>query len=361
MSWLRIRRRSGEPAIAPCLCVIEAPCNTPSVSDAKKILDAHVKFELARWTGDARNEQIADEVDAAFTWLSTVRLNQLFTSAELAETATKYSQQYDVTDELLAMIGAAARSAYMVASKDQTRIKDVVPVDSYRGLASAVIDMQDLREEITRQITTSEVYSKLMGHVVYQGIKNYLQAENVFARKLPGASALMKMGQSAINSAAPKLEQAVDKQLAAFVNANIQDNIRESKQYMDKVLDERALKAVAAELWDKNADLTFAELTSLIPVDVIDEVNAAGRQSWLHVRAQEFFSAVVGRVIDDFLKENGKRKVTDILADAGITKEFATDIAIDIAGPIIDKAVADGFLEARIRARLEPFYTDYFG
>lgn len=348
--------------MAPCPLAggCNLACNTRFVTEAKKILDAHVEFELARWTGDARNEQLTEEVAAAFAWLGTVRLNQLFTSAEIVEWCTRYSAEFEVTDELLKMIGAAARSAYVVASKSDARVGDLIPESSYDTVADAVIDMADLREAITTQVTTSEVYSRLMSHVVYQGIKNYLQAENVIARKVPGASTLMKMGQSAINTAAPKLEQAVDKQLTAFVNANIQDNIRESKRYMDKVLDKRVLSAVADEVWDTNAKSTVAELAELIPVDAVDDITKAGREAWLHVRTNEFLHAVLTRVVDDFLKQQGKRKIADILADAGVTQDLATDVVIDLTGPVIDKAVADGYLEARIRARLEPFYSEYF-
>ena len=345
----------------PVTARLEWACKTHAVSEAKKILDAHVEFELARWSGDARNEQLTEEVAEAFAWLGTVKLNQLFTSAEVVDWCTRYAQEVDLTDELLKMIGAAARSAYVVASKDETRLVDLVPQASYETVADAVIDMTELREEITKQITTSEVSSQLMSHVVYQGIKNYLQAENVIARKVPGASTLMKMGQSAINTAAPKLEQAVDKQLTAFVNANIQDNIRESKRYMDKVLDKAVLSAVAGEVWDTNAQATVSELAGLVPVDAVDEVTDAARQAWLSVRGNEFLTAVLTRVVDDFLKQQGKRKVADVLADIGITETLATEVIIDVTGPVIDKAVADGYLEARIRARLEPFYSDYFG
>jgi len=345
----------------PLVAEPDWPCKTHAVSEAKKILDAHVEYELARWTGDARNEQLAEEVAEAFTWLGSVKLNQLFTSAEIVDWCTRYAQQIELTDELLKMIGSAARSAYVVASKDDTRVVDLVPQNSYDTIADAVIDMTELREEITKQITTSEVYSQLMSHVVYQGIKNYLQAENVIARKVPGASTLMKMGQSAINTAAPKLEQAVDKQLTAFVNANIQDNIRESKRYMDKVLDKAVLSAVASEVWETNAQATVSELASLVPVDAVDDVADAAREAWVSVRGNEFLTAVLTRVVDDFLKQQGKRKVAEVLADVGITESLATDVVIDITGPVIDKALADGYVEARIRARLEGFYLDYFG
>ena len=59
-------------------------------------------------------------------------------------------------------------------------------------------------------------------------------------------------------------------------------------------------------------------------------------------------------------KQQGKRKVADILVDAGVTEDLVTDVVIDLTGPVIDKAVADGYLESRIRARLEPFYAERF-
>ena len=60
-------------------------------------------------------------------------------------------QEFEVTDQLLAMIGSAARSAYVAASKDDTRIGDLIPEASYDQVASAVLDMQELREMITTQ------------------------------------------------------------------------------------------------------------------------------------------------------------------------------------------------------------------
>ncbi len=120
--------------------------------------------------------------------------------------------------------------------------------------------MDGLRKAATTQIATSEVYSRLLSHVIYQGIKNYLQSENTITRKVPGASTLMRIGQNAINTAAPKLEKTIDRQLTAFVNANIQDSIRESKRYLDKVLDQELMVEVADEVWDTNAKSTVADL-----------------------------------------------------------------------------------------------------
>ena len=101
---------SSEDTSGPDSAGFAPPCNTHAVSEAKKILDAHVEFELARWTGESRDEQLTEEVAAAFAWLKTVRLNQLFTSAEVVEWCTRYSQEFEVTNQLLAMIGSAARS-----------------------------------------------------------------------------------------------------------------------------------------------------------------------------------------------------------------------------------------------------------
>ncbi len=219
--------------------------------------------------------------------------------------------------------------------------------------------MSDLRAAITEQITTNEVYASLIAHVLYQGIKNYLQSENVIAKRVPGASALMKMGQNAISTAAPKLEQAVDRQLTAFVNSNISDSIRDSKHYLDKVLDDELIAAVAGEVWDSNAKTSISEFVALVPADAVDEFISAGATAWEHLRETKLFASLAKSAIAGFFAEYGDEPVGSLLSRAGISAEVITPLAIEIATPVAQKALDDGYLEERIRAHLAAFYDQY--
>ena len=219
--------------------------------------------------------------------------------------------------------------------------------------------MKAVRAAVTDQITTSEVYSQLIAHVLYRGIKKYLSTESLVVRRVPGASSLMRMGQGALSSAAPNLEKNIDKQLTAFVNANIQDSVRESKRYIDDVLDEELLSQVADEVWNVNSGASVADVAGLVSAESILELNESGRDIWLHLRTAPFFLEVIGSVVDDFLARHGSRSVMDVLADVGITEAWVVDQQADVVEPLFVRAAEDGYLEERIRARLSAFYESY--
>lgn len=331
------------------------------MSEAQKILDAHVQFDLDRLSSPQREELVAQEVQAAFGWLAGVQVKDVVDPEQLIAAAQSLASQLEVTDEMLSLVSSAVGSTFAVAKNEKTKVSDLIPRESFETIAQAAIGMTELREALLEQVTTSDVYSQLMSHVVYQAIKKYIQDENVIARKVPGASALMKMGQSAINTAAPKLEQAVDKQLTAFVNANLQDNIRESRRYMTTVLDQQVLTAVSDELWATNSKLTMGELAGLVEPGHVDQIIEGGSRAWDQVRSNKFVTAVATRVLKDFVKAQGKRSVADLLTDLGLNAELVTEAINQAVGPVAEQALSSGYLESRLRAHYEPFYQSYFG
>lgn len=323
------------------------------------MLDAHVKFELDRWSGDRLVSTLGEEVAALFEWLGTVPLGEVVTPELAGVWITKYAVEIPLTDEAVALAGALARSAHAAALDSDTTVREVLPREVFDDLAAVGIGMKGVRTAITDQVTTSEVYSRLIAHVLYHGIKNYLLTESVIARKVPGASSLMKLGQSALSSAAPNLEKNIDRQLTSFVNSNIQDSIRESRHYLDTVLDEELLGAVADEVWKTNADSTLAEAASLVPAESLEALVESGRAAWLHLRSTPVFTDIASQVAADFLTSQGDRTIGELLASAGVTPQLATELASQAAAPFIARAVHDGYLEARIRARLGEFYASY--
>ena len=42
--------------------------------------------------------------------------------------------------------------------------------------------------------------------MLYRGVKDYVLTENVLARRIPGASSIVRFGQRGLNTAAPGLE-----------------------------------------------------------------------------------------------------------------------------------------------------------
>mgnify|MGYP002653035203 CR=1 FL=1 len=117
-----------------------------------------------------------------------------------------------------------------------------------------------------------------MSHVLYQGVKGYLLTENVVARKLPGASTLVKFGQKTMSAAAPNLEAGVDRRLTAFVEANLSETLRESRRYLEATPTPELLTEMADEVWTTLADRPVGEIIGVAdPEGTREVVVAVGR------------------------------------------------------------------------------------
>jgi len=306
----------------------------------EEMLEAHVAFELVAWT-DSLTDTLGTQMEAVFAWLDTVSIGSVFSHADLEALIDA------LPAPALTVPALAARAA---ALRDSTTLDDLGRKEDYDRAARAIAGMTELKEAIVEQITTSEVYANLISHVLFHGIRNYVMEESPIAR-VPGASSLMRMGQSAFDTAAPRLSKGIEKQLTAFVSANLQESLRESRQYLTNVIDEEAMGEVAEDVYNRNAGSTVSDVAALIAEDTLVELLAVAQDAWAHLLTTTTFRDLVQAVLD----ANASRPVGDLLAEADVTPESV----VAFARPWLLRAADDGVLEELIRERLAAFYATY--
>lgn len=329
--------------------------------DDNRMLEAHVQFELDRLTGDGFRVTVVEEVAAAWDWLDTVPVEALLDREAVARFLNTWAASADADSPASETLTEGLHSLHEAARADQTTVADLIRKEDLDRMVEIVAGMSEVRRAIIHQVTSSEVYSGLIAHVLYQGIKGYVVSDGGLASRVPGASSLMKLGKGAISSAAPNLEKTVDRQLTSFVNANIQDSIRDSEAYLDSALDPELLAAVADEIWQDNASARIGQAADLVSAEEIDELSAAAWSAWLHLRRSETTRRVVDRGLDALLNRVGDWSIAYMLTSAGVTPDLLIESITELGEPVVSRAVEDGYLEARLRSRLAAFYDSYEG
>jgi hypothetical protein len=335
------------------------PARTRGSTGGKaKILEAHVRFELDRWSGAGLEQSLTAEVGALFAWLRTVRVDELATPAQVSGGLTRAARAQPA--ELVRTLERGARVVHEALRQDESTVAELLPRERFDQLVGALIGMREIRQSVIAEIMGSSVYSQLVAHELYHGIKNYILKENVLARRVPGASALLKFGQSTFSSATPGLERGIDRQLESFINANVQDTVRDSQHHLDRTLDAETLWSAAAEFWSAHADEQVATTARRLSSGSLDELVAAVREVWISFCQTPFFVRIVELLVADFFAAHGDKSVDALLADLGITPDLVVRELMPVAAPIVDRARDSGYLESRIRSQLDAFYSAYF-
>lgn len=327
------------------------------MTDWNAVLEAHVRFELTRWSAASRQDTVTDEAEALLGWLGTVRLAELVPPEEATRAAAALAEDMALTDELLELAAVAVAAAHARLRSDGFAIAELVTKEDFDALVDVVVRMDAVRREAIDAVIESEAYTGLVARVLYHGVKAFVLTENVVARKIPGASSLVRLGQRGLSSAAPGLEANLDRQLTAFVRANIADTLRDSRRYLEDSLDETMLRAMADEVWQERSRGTVASLAEPLEAnDLADLVRASG-PVLRRLRDTGLLGELAARAVGEVWELHGDRPVADLLQELGLDARHLADAALLLLPPVVEHALASGFLESRIRARLEPFYA----
>jgi hypothetical protein len=208
-------------------------------------------------------------------------------------------------------------------------------------------------------VTTSKAYSRLVAHVVYQGVKSYVLTENALAKKIPGASSLVRLGQRGITAAAPSLEQNVDRQLIAFVDANIADTIRDSRRFIDSMMNPDTVATMAGDAWTGASDRPVASLADLLTDDELQTLSELAWRQWQSLSETDLVRQLIAEAVAGFFAAHGARPVSEVLADLGIDAEVVVQAVLPVALTGVQHAADSGYLEDRVRDRLAAFYESY--
>lgn len=321
------------------------------------LLEAHVRFEVERWAGPGLAATIREEVATLYAWLASVRLEDIVPAGESAPVSARLVERVPVTQQTAAALADILETAVDAVADSDLRVRDLARRQDVVAVADTVARLDRLREEVIGAVTASTAYRHLVAHVLYRGVKDYVLTENVLARRIPGASSLVRFGQRGLNTAAPGLEQAVDRQLSAFVEANIAETLRESRRYLEATLDARMMRVLAEEAWAQLAPRRVADLASLAEEEDVERLSRDLVVLAEHALATGHLTPLVERAAHDLLTRYAHRAPADLLRELGLDEEGVSD-ALTAAGDLLTgQPAVRRFIEDRVRTRLTAFYV----
>lgn len=322
---------------------------------AERLLEAHLRHELARCSGPGLRDNIAQQLHAIFEWFKTIELADVVTREQIEGVIERYVIELRPSGGITELSGEMSRVVFGSSASRETRVADVVAPDSYDEFADKLLALEGVRRELIARVARSETFAALSAQMLARGVLDLL-APPLPLREGALASGVRELLGRLSGRVLPGLERRAAETLGRYLGRHRERMARDSERHLLEVLEPAQLRAMVDEVWDGVATLPLSEAFALIGEQDIEDFVVLVYEFWLRYRKSEFFRRVAREMIDHFFTKYGQDSVASVIDDMGVTEAMVVDELDGFLRPILDHAARTGFLEQQLRQRLASFY-----
>lgn len=322
---------------------------------AQELLDAHVDFMLGQLEGAQLDALMAEELEAGLEIAGRLKLNDAVQAQSVKDSIQIFAVELELGGGLPELVGDIARELHGAKILRHTTLGDVLPDARFKEMLDKAIEMKPLRERLIHLAISTPQYQAFASNLIYQGINRYLGAKAV-ARRVPGASSMLKLGKAVMSRAAPDLEATLEDGLRKQIRASVKATARASEHALLEHLTDERIHAVAMAVWHEIKPLKLSSLLKDVSTLDFEEWFVIGYEFWRELRHTEVYSALINAGVDRFFKSYSERTLLELLDDIGISRDLMLAEARRYAPPAIRALKRGGHLEAFVRRNLARFY-----
>lgn len=322
--------------------------------ETRALLEAHVQHELDALRGDALSRTVGKEVSHLFSWFEQVQLRAVSSPEQIMGIIDRCVIEFRVSGGVAELAGESANTVFSSGHNAETRVDEVFPAAFFEEFADKAAGLEPARRDLLEQIGKSQTYRTVIERLIRHGMLELLfrPRGGSESRSLP----LANLG-AGLTRVVPQLERFVAAALARALERKAEGLAAHSKDLLLEVVDEAFLRAAADDAWDVLAPMRLDELFAHISTYDLEDFIVIGYEFWLKYRKTRYFRSVTAEVVDYFFEKYGDDSVRSLIEDMGVDEQMVVVEVLALAQPLVERALESGYLEARIRARLEAFYT----
>ena len=223
----------------------------------EQLIEAHLAFLDHEFS---QPETIQTEFIHFYHWFRKQTLQNLWSFPQINELLQKQVLATPASDFLIEQIADHIRFAIVHNANDNTKIEDVIPVQTIDKIAQYVASKSSHRQALIKRVVNNPAFSTTLTQLIHHSIQDYID-NSVMNKKVPGVGRFMKMGKSV-------LESVTDSNLDDTVKHYLQKNIIKISQLSEQVLnqqfDDQKLYHFQANLWHKIKQVPLSSLRKYI-------------------------------------------------------------------------------------------------
>lgn len=323
---------------------------------ATQCLELHVAYELQTFTPEKFLDWLNEELAEQFTFLHSVRLNQLVSAEQVKDVIARNVVENVIPGTITELAGDAASALFSSEVHRSTALNEILSSQQYEEFVDKLLDLKEQRRSGIDHLIELPIYQELISGVLYQAILRYIYEENLLSKSIPGVSSMLKLGKRMIDKTAPSLEGAVEESVRSYIEGNLGFLLRESKAFLENSLTEEDIKASALELWDALENKTLGEFQEGMNSLDLSEFVVLGYEFWQRFRKRPYFRSSMDLVVDFVFERLGDMPLDVLCEELMLSPERLRAEANAFAPRILEVLRENGQLESFIRRRLSGFY-----
>lgn len=328
------------------------PALTPK---AAAMLDAHVAFVCRRLTGADFEAWVRSELEADLQNARQLTLLDVVSADQIKTTVHRYALELEPGAGILELIGAMARYLYAHPIHRETRLGDILDDRRLEEFLDKALEMQEVRENILRELVVNPAYTELAGRFLYNGILGYL-GHAAGRGGIPGGRTALRLGKALWRRLPESWEESVEQGLQAYLERSLHLLLADSAEALATVDTER-LRESLMDIWVRIRDMRVAEGRSGVSELDVEEFFVIGYETWRDFRQTAYCRAIIDAGVDAFFSIYGNFTLYDLLQETGIDEEMMVNEALHFAPHILQVLQDRGMLASLVRRQLVSFYA----
>lgn len=320
---------------------------------AARLLELHLQQELASLRGERFVQDVREEVAALMGLLGRTRLKDWVSPDQIMGVIRRNVIELKISGGITELAGDMANQVFRSKVHRSARLSDIMNARQFEEFVEKIISLKAHRQRVLRRILAHPVYAELISDLLYEGIRHYLSRHSMLSDQVPGMGSALKFGRRMMDRMAPNL----DSHVKAFIAKNARRFVQRSETFLNETLSDEALKETIMDFWDVIENKTLKEFQRGMDELDLSEFVVLIYEFWLRFRTTDYFERACRVVVEGIYEKYGSEPVTVWLEDMGVSQDMILAEVEALAPPALELLHRTGYLEQRLRHRLEGFYA----
>lgn len=307
----------------------------------EQLIEAHLQFLDEEFN---QSETIETEFLSFFQWFRKQSLQNIWSFDQINNLLQKQILATKASDSLIEQIGEHIRFALVHPVNDETKIEDILAVETIDKIAFYISSKTSHRQALIKRIVNNPAFADMLTQLIHHSIQDYID-NSVMNKKVPGVGRFMKMGKSV-------LETVTDSNLDDTVKHYLQKNILKISQLSEQVINQQfnddQLYHFQANLWHKFKSVPLSVLKKYIEVDDLNKTVGMGHEVWDHIRQTDYLKKQLHDGIYTWYVRNQEKNFDSILHDLNIDQHLVQNELKELLVPVIQNMISEEIGRAHV-------------